>query len=54
MSFWCYKGEFQHDMPHGQGRKKWKDGRLYMGQFDHGQMHGMIFFLITNFFHFLV
>lgn len=34
------EGEFVQGEIMGYGVKRWPDGSLYTGQFDHGEMHG--------------
>jgi len=36
-----YEGQWRADLPTGEGRQTWSDGRIYQGQFDEGIFHGM-------------
>jgi len=35
-----YVGQFKHNVQSGHGKQRWKDGRVYNGQFSAGRFHG--------------
>lgn len=36
-----YKGQWERDAKHGEGRESWRDGRLYVGSFRNGKIDGV-------------
>jgi hypothetical protein len=35
-----YEGEFERDLPHGEGRYSFANGSVYVGEFAKGHIHG--------------
>ena len=43
-----YDGEFHQGKPHGEGKRRWADGRVYRGLWESGLQHGPGEMTFTN------
>ncbi|MDK4669925.1 hypothetical protein [Kingella kingae] len=43
-----YQGEVAQQKPHGKGTLTCRDGRIYSGEFKHGQFHGKGQYIVPN------